>query len=797
MSNDTHNPSTNFAGDSGPQSSANIAWGAGIIFFLLSPLTYVAAAAAYVSFAYGRISYKVILACVGLYTFILLVTGLLFSSATGYLTSFTHLKTIIDSGFATDTIAPSIFQMLLQQAPISILLGGVVGSIYCWINWIRRPSWKEFNFRLTPWQIWKKKKNIKDIKNDRNGPIDGRTLGINASGEKIVQTETESAAHTFVVGASGTGKTTTLLTGARDAIRRGEGFVFIDMKGSEDVPRIIAALCARYNRRFYHWTSQNPRMPYEGPAINGPAYYDAIGRGDATRRKDLLMAGREWSEDHYRLIVEDYLQRAMEIAIAVPPESNVDSLADILNVLDPDSLKKRSLNVVGDPYYDNIVAEINYMTDKKIDRDVIGAIEGMRRQIGILRDSIQGRWLRKDPDSDNDINLFDVAHNGDVVVFTLDSANYENNARNIGNLIIQDLKTVSSELRDNPARSPLNIIIDEFSAIGTDNIIGLIARSRDANMPVTLSTQSLGDLRAVDESFLDRIVGIVGAFIIHRSNSFKDAEIYAGLIGKEEKQFFNQGVEHKTSLFGGLGRGAGTGRGTIETKEDYIVSPDAIQKLGRGKLIYVSKTDTRLENVEVITESKNIAHAENDSKPIPSIVRENLENKTRPLLLPASVDLDKYRVDPTINGNKYQDSDFDSPEQKINHANPDRIREIFGRKNTDNISLEPIDNAPLAPAVSLAKDTETAIVSPVKKLPASVPARPQRSLGLPSLPELRPETLASIEALDIEAPEPKNVNAMPIRPRRGNIALPVISLTDSNNPETSTVEVVEDPNAWD
>lgn len=813
---ETHGPSTTFAGDSNPNASKNTMWGASLIAFLIAPVAIVTAILTYLVFSVGKISYKVLLAGTAIYGAVLAVTGLLPKSIELYIASWTSLLSIL--GADSGDIAGIVGQMLLQQTLLSVLIGGALGSVYSWWRYFRRATWVEMEFRLTPWQWFMKKKHIKDIKNDKNGPADGRTLGINEKGEKIIQSEREAVAHTFVPGASGSGKTTTLLTAARDAIRRGEGFIFVDMKGSTDVPEILASYAKRYGRKFHHWTSHDPRKPYDGPSPSGPAYYDPLGRGNATRRANLLLEGRKWSEDHYRIIIQDYLQKAFEIAEGAPPKQEVDAIADIMSLLDPMALKKRTLSLVGDPYYDEIITEINYLTDKKIDNQVMNSFDSMRRQLGILRDSIQGRWLRRDPEGKNDISLFETAHKGDVVVFTLDSANYTANSALIGNLIIQDLMTVSSELRANPAPDPLNIIIDEFSAIGSDNIINLIARCRDARMPVTLSTQSLGDLKAVSTEFMEQLTGIVSSFIIHRPNRYEDAEVYAGLVGKEKKQVFRQNVEHTTGIFGAIGKGAGTGKGSVEVEEDYKISPAVIQELGPGEMYYICKSPYRIEKVKVIAEEGKVITEEDTPLPVvdpyhPAQTTTFIPDEER----------DKYRVDPSINGKPRLDNDLpvygaaDFEEEPVKptfkKSDPERMKAIMGRKSEEAFENEegsyidvtqPAEKAPPIEKKAVPALPKLPNVKAAPKLPTpntvTKPANITKPAGsLPSLPNLskKPNSPAKLPPLPpkvgkagmdgltslpkVEKPLPPK-GARPIVPTNGkSISLPGVFPSPADN----------------
>lgn len=795
-------PSTKHAGESNPYTGQNIAWGAVSIFVLLAPVAVITALIAYLTFSVGRVHPKVIGGAVGLYALGLTVTGQLVKVFEMYAWSFLNALDSISQG----DVAAILLSMFTQQAPASVLVGGILGWATAGIRYRRRPVWQETKFRKTPVQIIRKRRNISDIKNDRGTPTEGRTLGINEDGDRIVQTESESAAHTLIFGGSGTGKSTTMMTGARDIIKRGEGLIIVDMKGTPDMAREAAELAQRYNRPFYHWSSQNPHRPYTGPSPCGPAYYDAIGRGDSTRRTDIVMAGREWSEDYYRLTVQSYLQKAFEIINGTPNEdAKVDSISEIMALLDPMALKKRSLALVGNPSYDAIIQEINELTDKRIDKDMASSLSSMREQLGILRNSIQGQWLRKDPEGKNDINFFEVAHQGAVVVFSIDSSTYENNAKTLGNLIIQDLKTVAGELREDPSRYPLNIFIDEFSAIGSDNIIGLLARCRDAGMPVTLSGQSLGDLRTVSSSFMGQLIGIVSSLIIHRANSLEDAEVYAGFSGHKTTFRHSEKVEQRSGLFSGIGVGASTGSGTVEEIKDFRVSTSDIQDLRQGELFFIAKSTGRIERVTVIKEDSLSISEKNDY----STSKEDahwtpLPEERVSTLSPEEIQ--KYSIDPTINdGLLDSETTWNSVvKPKAEHkSNPDALARIFAKENLrentapvdDNDLVLPLTKAPVterrepvnsdnaAPKRALPKTPRPALTRPsISPMPQREPAKDteQRTLPAKTVPAPSPVT----SRVNRAAPQ---LPARPSRPQLPSIP-PATKKTDDDTPKMGGFE---------
>lgn len=670
-------PTTTFAGESNPHKKKNYSWGLSLIFVLVAPVAVITALMVYFLFSVVRIHYKVIGAFVAFYAVGLVVSGQIAHVAQMYLSSFIKIFPYIKE----QEWGNLAFVLFINQLPLSLLIGGIIGYIASWWGYKRRPVWIETNFRRTPIQLIRRWRNIQNIKNDKKTPLDGRTLGVNYEGDRVVQTEEESAAHTLLVGGAGTGKTTTLVTGARDIIKRGEGLALVDMKGSSDLPEILAKYCKRYNRKFYHWIMQNPDKQYEGPAKLGPAYYDPLRRGDATRKADLLISLREWTEDYYKGGTKSYLQNALIVANANPEkDQRIDSLQEAMLLLDAQYLKKRCLPLVGNPKYEHIITTIYQSLDGNDAKETKKILGSMRDQLALLRNSTPGQWLRKDPKGQQDINLFDIAHNGDVVLFTVDSATYEDTAKDIGNLIIQDLKTVAGELMNDKSRYPFNVFIDEFSAIGSDSIANLLARCREAKVPVTLSTQSLGDLREISEAFLDKLTGIVAGFLLHRANSLKDAEIYAGFGGQGKKKVFRQSVEMTSGLFGGIGKGSSTGSGSIDEVVDYLIDPSDIQNLGTGELIFIANAPSkRIEYVTVIKENDMHISNENDNASSPEDA-DWVASGDEYVIPMDEEDVERYTIDPTIN------APYENPMEQIygeiqeHPSNKEALKRIFNNK---------------------------------------------------------------------------------------------------------------------
>jgi type IV secretory pathway TraG/TraD family ATPase VirD4 len=724
-----------------------------VIFFIVSPLTVISAFVAYLAFAWQKIRISVIF-WFGLVPYILVLS--IFSnfvieefkkSWTVTIPSMVNKQTPLLEGF---------IQVFLQQALLAIPIGILIGIIYSAYRWKTRPIWIQTEFKMTPKEFFIEKKNIKDIKSDKNTPRNGMTLGIGEKGKRVIQTYDESRAHTIIMGASGSGKTTTLMTRLRDSIKSGQGAIILDLKGGADIPIKAAELAERYNRKFIHWTFQGKGVPYTGPSENGPAYYDPIGRGDATRRKDLLIESREWSEQYYKIEASSYLQLLFSVLVANPLK-DTSTLSDVVQLLNPRLLQERAIPLGRNPEYADVIRAIDSLNDEKMSPGKKNAIDSMGAQLGVLLHSIAGPYLQLDPASNNNINLKEAAHKGDIIVFSLDSSSYGELSSLVANLVIQDLKTLSAELRKDPAPQPFQIIIDEFQAVDSGNIIGLVNKSRDANMPVTLTTQTLGDLRAVKDNpaFLDQLIGIINSFIIHRTNAVDDAQIFAGLTGSVIRKKFSEGVTYSTGL---IHRGSASGQGNIQDIEEFTIMPDEIQRLKMGEMIYVNKSPMRVERVLCIPEDRTMLEKARSSKsftqepePIKQFTPEELSRSSTDLgfvtppartEIPSSIP--KVNTLPSLNplpamptpNQPYATKFPESPGEIIpKPANRDRLREIMNQ-DPDQLSPKIISKDDFT-STHMPRRVSTPLPTmpkaPAKKLPP-LPSLPKKA-SLPPLPQ--------------------------------------------------------------
>jgi conjugal transfer pilus assembly protein TraD len=401
-------------------------------------------------------------------------------------------------------------------------------------------------------------------------------LGVDTKGRLVRLRYDELSAHGLIVGASGAGKTTTLLSILTDQVRRGRPVVAIDMKGSPSFVRELAAVAAAAGRPIKVWT------------LDGGAHWNPLAHGNATELKDKLILTEHFTEPHYMRAAERYVQTVLQVLAAAHPD-RAPTLGEVVGLMDPARLTGILRHV------DRELRERVQDYRAGLTHDQLSAIRGLQTRLAIVTESHVGPYLAP-PDAqaasagDGPANMIDLrtALSGpDVVVFSLNSSRYGQLAAQVGTLVVQDLVAVSGVRLDQPpdgqALEPAMIAIDEFSGVGTDHVAALLARGREAGMPVFVSTQELVDFERASAGFKDLVLGVTAVKIFHRQDVPESAQMIARIAGTE--RVWEETRQTGSGLFGGYD----TGRGTRHRVERFIVDPNEIQTLPRGQALVISK----------------------------------------------------------------------------------------------------------------------------------------------------------------------------------------------------------------
>jgi len=218
--------------------------------------------------------------------------------------------------------------------------------------------------------------------------------------------------------------------------------------------------------------------------------------------------------------------------------------------------------------------------------DQLSAAAGLGTRLALLSESVAGPYLEPgDPRDPPAVDLGAALEGGDVVLFSLNSSTYGKLAAQLGALAIQDLTSAAGRrLQQSGGGEPVpaTIALDEFSALGADNVLSLLARGREAGVSVLLATQELSDLERAAPGFRDQVLGITALKLAHRQEVDASAVAISRLAGTER-------VWRETRQLPSLGGGRRpASRGTRHEVEEPVVHPNEIKRLSTGQLVLLS-----------------------------------------------------------------------------------------------------------------------------------------------------------------------------------------------------------------
>ncbi|HET9094379.1 MAG TPA: helicase HerA-like domain-containing protein [Solirubrobacteraceae bacterium] len=418
---------------------------------------------------------------------------------------------------------------------------------------------------------------------------DGPTvmIGHDDAGRAVCVPERTLAAHGLILGATGAGKSTTLLALLEHQIRSGRGVIAIDLKGSPGFAEELRAAAAAAARPFRLWTP------------DGPTHWNPLASGNAAELKDKLLGTERFTEPHYRRAAERYLQLAIQVAQESEPGLPV-TLARVVELLSPERLvaaTRRLPRARAERVREYVAA---------LTGDQLSAVRGLASRLAILSESHTGPLLEPGA-PERTLDLRAALDGGDVVLFSLNSSTYGSLAAMLGTLAVQDvISATGARLRERPAGGLSALVaIDEFSGLDSGNVVALLARGREAGVGVLLATQELADLDRVGRGLGDQILGNTALKIAHRQDVPESAERVARLAGTE--RVWQQGYDRRTptSLLGaGLGAGWGGRGGSVGTSARLVdrhrVDPERVSTMRTGEALVVIKSPRASAHVTTV-----------------------------------------------------------------------------------------------------------------------------------------------------------------------------------------------------
>jgi type IV secretory pathway TraG/TraD family ATPase VirD4 len=391
------------------------------------------------------------------------------------------------------------------------------------------------------------------------------TIGHDAQGLPVEVPERALAAHALILGATGAGKTTTMLTLLSDQIEQGRGVVAIDLKGSPAFAAQLRAAAEAAGRPFRVWQP------------DGQTHWNPLANGNATELKDKLLDTERFTEPHYQRAAERYLQLAITTAQAAEPGQPL-TLARVVGLMNPARLAALARRA-GPERQAHVQEYVAGLTS-----DQVSAIRGLGSRLAVLTESHAGPLLEPGAPGDT-LDLRAALDGGEVVLFSLNSSTYGGLAAMLGTLAVADLTAASgARLAAWPDQhSQALVAIDEFSALRSDNLLSLLVRGREAGIGVMLATQELADLNRAGAGVRDQVLGDTALKIAHRQDVPESARAVAELSGTIET--WERSYQHRPGARGARHLTSASDRLVRRTRIDA----ERISSLATGEAAVMTK----------------------------------------------------------------------------------------------------------------------------------------------------------------------------------------------------------------
>ena len=363
------------------------------------------------------------------------------------------------------------------------------------------------------------KKELEDLNiYDDKEIVLGHDVG---SQEPFCISDDELNAMCLLLGATGAGKTTAIKTILHMPLSNKSPIIIVDGKGSPSFITEMKEICDQYNRNFkvFHMLDQNQREELEktsGQEVKSSFHYNSLRHGGYTELKDKIISLFDWSEEHYKLQAERFLQAVFKF---LQMEEVKKLLA--VEVIDLTVLSECLSVEVLNTLVEEVGEEANFLA-RVLSEVEESAISGLGNRIQSICESELGA-LFQDTNDMNTIDCMQSIEDNDVLFFSLDSLKFPEYAKMLGRLVIADLKTVSPRFAGK--NKSIYTVFDEFNVFASEIIVNLINKTREYGFRNIISTQELADMVINgDRKLLDQVWGNTALKIVLRQDVPSSAE---------------------------------------------------------------------------------------------------------------------------------------------------------------------------------------------------------------------------------------------------------------------------------
>lgn len=372
------------------------------------------------------------------------------------------------------------------------------------------------------------------------------SLGVDTRSKKdILLSDIDFKKHSFIVGASGFGKTNLISLLQENSLKKNNPIVFFDPKGDLEALTTFKRLCEKHNKPCYIFSEH-----YKDSIALNPVF-----EGTVNQVSDRIMRSFDWSEQYYK----DACRRSLN-----------------------DTLKK--IKKEGKSF--NLKTIYDYLCQAE-NKENVGLIVKLQSII----ESDFGKILNED----KGLTFSQIREERACLYIGLSTQGYGDTAIAIGKLFLNELlfhsyKSLTENEENSASKSnPISVYFDEFGALVTTEFIELQNKCRGAGIELTIAVQTAADIDRVNPDLTKQVIENAGNLFVLKQRLKDSAELFSEAIGTILSK------KHTFRMEDGEVQAMGSEREVHE----LLVHPDIIKNLRVGQCVLLRQAPTQINLVNL------------------------------------------------------------------------------------------------------------------------------------------------------------------------------------------------------
>jgi len=339
--------------------------------------------------------------------------------------------------------------------------------------------------------------------------------------------------HIYIIGKTGTGKSTLLEGMALQDLERGNGFALIDPHG-DLVERVAAHIPASDRRDAIYLNASDPTQPYGYNPLR-----QVRGEFISLAASGLMEVLKKMWADSWGVRMEHILRNVL-LALLEQPDA---TLHDILRLMTDQKYRKKVAHSLQNETVRNFL-------EKEFERFTFGyradGIAPIQNKIGaFLADPLLNRILTKPK---KDLHVRRVMDDGGVLLVNLAKGRLgEDSSSLLGGLLVTTIGLAAFSRADIPAekRRDFFVYVDEFQSFTTLALVNMFSELRKYRVGFTVANQYLNQL---DPDIRHAVIGNAGTLISFRVGADDAPLLEREFVGRFEQIDLMQLPNHRIYL---------------------------------------------------------------------------------------------------------------------------------------------------------------------------------------------------------------------------------------------------------